>query len=131
MRRRCPDSYPFFLPDVLYKTSDGCNGTISCVVADLDSVRAVGRVYNLTVAHVNGHMAAIADQVSGLRLRAYGVGVTLDEAQPGDLICYYGHIGIYIGNNQIVHAMDEKNGITVKTIGYNGKPILTVRRIFG
>lgn len=63
--------------------------------------------------------------------RAYGVGVTLDEAQPGDLICYYGHIGIYIGNNQIVHAMDEKNGITVKTIGYNGKPILTVRRIFG
>ena len=62
--------------------------------------------------------------------RSYGVGVSLDEAQPGDLICFRGHIGIYIGNNQIVHAMDEKHGITVSTIGYNGKPILTIRRIF-
>ena len=63
--------------------------------------------------------------------RQYGVGVSLDEAQPGDLICYYGHIGIYIGDNQIVHAMNESHGITVSTIGYNGKPVLTVRRLFG
>ena len=63
--------------------------------------------------------------------RAYGVGVSLSEAQPGDLVCFYGHIGIYIGNNQIVHAMNESHGITVSTIGYSGKPVLTVRRLFG
>lgn len=63
--------------------------------------------------------------------RVYGRGVSLAEAQPGDLICFYGHIGIYIGNNQIIHAMNEQNGITISTIGYNGKKVLTVRRIFG
>lgn len=63
--------------------------------------------------------------------RAYGVDVSLDEAQPGDLICYYGHIGICIGDNKLVHAMDESHGITVSTIGYNGKRIMTVRRILG
>lgn len=63
--------------------------------------------------------------------RKYGVDVPLSEAQPGDLICFYGHIGIYIGDNQIVHAMDESHGITISTLGYNGKPVLTVRRLFG
>ncbi len=63
--------------------------------------------------------------------RAYGTEVSLSEAQPGDLICYYGHIGIYIGDNQIVHAMNESHGITVSKIGYNGKKILTVRRLLG
>ena len=63
--------------------------------------------------------------------RKYGVEVpSLSKARPGDLICYQGHIGIYIGNNQIVHAMNEANGMTVSTIGYNHKPIVTIRRLF-
>ena len=52
-------------------------------------------------------------------------------ARGGQDRCYYGHIGIYAGDGKIVHAMDEANGITVSRIGYNGKRILTVRRIFG
>lgn len=63
--------------------------------------------------------------------RSYGKEVSLSEAQAGDLICFSGHVGIYIGNNQLIHAMDEAHGITISQIGYNGKPILTVRRIFG
>ena len=62
--------------------------------------------------------------------RNYGTGYTLATARAGDLICYDGHIGIYIGNNQIVHAMNEANGMTVSTIGYNHKKILGVRRFF-
>lgn len=63
--------------------------------------------------------------------RNYGIKIaSVKQARPGDLICYHGHIGIYIGNNQIVHAMNEANGICVKTIGYNRKPIVTIQRLF-
>ena len=63
--------------------------------------------------------------------RNYGVEVSsLKNARPGDLICFHGHIGIYIGNNKIVHAMNVANGMTVSTIGYNRKPIVTIRRLF-
>lgn len=59
-----------------------------------------------------------------------GRSVSYRDAKPGDLICYSNHIGIYIGDNKIVHAMNPANGITVSRIGYNGKRITTIRRIF-
>ena len=37
----------------------------------------------------------------------------LANAQPGDLICYSGHVALYIGDNQIVHASTSKTGIIV------------------
>ena len=46
-------------------------------------------------------------------MRSYGKEVSLAEAQPGDLVCYYGHVGIYIGGGQIVHAVNERLGIAV------------------
>ncbi len=52
----------------------------------------------------------------------------LDNAQPGDIICYSGHVGIYIGNGQIVHASTKKTGIIVSNADY--KKVLAVRRIF-
>ena len=52
----------------------------------------------------------------------------LENAQPGDLICYSGHVALYIGNNQIVHASDPKNGIIVSRANY--RTILAIRRIF-
>lgn len=60
-------------------------------------------------------------------LRNTGTGVSYSEAQPGDVICYAGHVGIYIGNGQIVHASTQRSGIKITAATY--KEILSVRRI--
>lgn len=52
----------------------------------------------------------------------------LENAQPGDIICYSGHVGIYAGNGQIVHASTSKTGIIVSSATY--RSILSIRRIF-
>lgn len=62
--------------------------------------------------------------------RSQGSGVEggLENAQPGDIICYSGHVGLYIGDGQIVHASTKKTGIIVSRADY--KRILAIRRIF-
>ena len=62
-------------------------------------------------------------------LRSVGRGVSALEMQPGDIICYAGHVAIYIGNNQIVHASSPTSGIKISSNPYY-KTILAVRRIF-
>ena len=58
-----------------------------------------------------------------------GVNVgSIDNAVPGDLVYYSGHIGIYIGNGQIVHASNPRKGIIISDANYDR--ILGVRRIF-
>ena len=59
--------------------------------------------------------------------RSAGREVSYEEAQPGDLICYAGHVAIYLGNGRIVHASSVKTGIKYGYATY--KPILSVRRI--
>ncbi|MGN0403618.1 MAG: C40 family peptidase [Bariatricus sp.] len=59
--------------------------------------------------------------------RSAGVGVSYEEAIPGDLICYDGHVGIYIGNGQIVNAMNPAQGIGISPATYTN--ILAVRRV--
>lgn len=59
--------------------------------------------------------------------RSAGTGVAYSEAQPGDLICYDGHVGMYIGGGLIVHASSAKTGIKVSQAQY--RTILAVRRI--
>lgn len=52
----------------------------------------------------------------------------LENAQPGDIICYSGHVGIYAGDGQIVHASTSRTGIIVSSATY--RSILSIRRIF-
>lgn len=56
-----------------------------------------------------------------------GVEVSYDQAMPGDLICYDGHIGIYVGKGQIVNAQNPEQGIGISPATYT--TILSVRRI--
>ena len=67
---------------------------------------------------------------SSFALRGYGKNVPgLKEAKAGDLICYNGHIAIYLGGNRIVHASGRRSGIKVSpNAAY--RPIVAIRRIF-
>lgn len=66
---------------------------------------------------------------SSSAMRGVGYGVSTSDLQPGDIICYSGHVAIYVGNNTIVHASTPASGIKY-TSPIDYKPILAVRRIF-
>lgn len=77
----------------------------------------VYRNFGVALPHSSGAQRAVG----------YGVG-SLAEAQPGDLICYSGHVALYIGGGQIVHASTARTGIKVSNAAYRN--ILAIRRIF-
>lgn len=61
-----------------------------------------------------------------------GTYVNPDNRQIGDLILYgYGgiisHVALYIGDNQVVHALNPNDGILITR--YDLMPIITVRRV--
>lgn len=70
-------------------------------------------------------------QRTALAQRSDGRGVSYQEVQPGDILCYEGHVGMYIGGGLIVHASNSQpypqGGIKVSNAQY--REILAVRRI--
>ena len=78
---------------------------------------SVYAAFGVGLPHSSGAQRSCGTDVGGLA-----------NAQPGDLVCYSGHVGIYIGNGQIVHASTAKTGIKVSNAGY--RSVLSVRRIF-
>lgn len=75
---------------------------------------------------VYSHFGISLPRTSGSQ-GAYGKAVSYSEAAPGDIIYYGGHVGIYMGNGQIVHASTPSTGIKITNALY--RSIISVRRI--
>lgn len=59
--------------------------------------------------------------------RSSGQAVSYANAKAGDIICYAGHVAIYMGDGKIVHAANAKLGICYGTATY--RDIITIRRV--
>lgn len=81
-------------------------------------VMSVYENFDVSLPHSSSADRSVGTEVAG----------GLSNAQPGDIVCYSGHVGIYIGNGQIVHASTEETGIKVSDANY--RTPITVRRIF-
>ncbi len=81
-------------------------------------VMSVYRNFGVSLPHSSGGDRAVGSAVQG----------GIANAQAGDIVCYSGHVGIYIGNGQIVHASTARTGIKVSSANY--RTPLAVRRIF-
>lgn len=81
-------------------------------------VMAVYAHFGISLPHYDAWIRKCGTEVHGLA-----------NAQPGDVICYDGHVAIYMGGNRIVHAADYKYGICIwNNAAY--RRILSIRRFF-
>lgn len=78
------------------------------------------------VQSVYKHFGITLPRTSG-EMRSSGRGVSYSEAIPGDIVCYDGHVGIYMGDGQIVNAINSRKGIGILPATYTN--IITVRRL--
>ena len=98
---------PYVYDDSSLTNGTDCSGFVMSVYAH----------FGVGLPHSSGAQRGCGYDVGGL-----------GNAQPGDIVCYSGHVGIYIGNGQIVHASTAATGIKVSNASY--RQVLSVRRIF-
>ena len=67
-------------------------------------------------------------RMTSVSFRRVGQEVSYNNMQPGDIVCYSGHVAIYAGGGKIVEAQSTAAGIT-NNRSVNSKPIITIRRV--
>lgn len=83
---------------------------------------SVYKKYGITLPHYSVSQSQMGKKVS------------LSEAKAGDLVFYsngsrVNHVGIYLGNGQVVHASSPRTGIKISNVGY--RTIHSIRNIIG
>lgn len=63
--------------------------------------------------------------------RSDGISVKKADLIAGDIVCFNGHVGIYVGNNKFVHAENPANGVKISSLAetYYTNNYITARRI--
>lgn len=64
---------------------------------------------------------------SSAAIQNIGEDVSIEDIRAGDIVCYAGHVGIYLGDGEIVHASTPAEGIIISNMTY--RPVLSIRRI--
>lgn len=81
------------------------------------------------------HMVFAAAGISvgrtDVALRSAGRQVSASEMRPGDIVCYYGHVGIYIGNNTVVHCSSASSTPNTKYSTWNYRDVCCVVNPWG